>query len=242
MVTDETTWGIRGKLRRTDDAQSIDREKEVMKWHVFLHLAQEAEDEREEAQRLLRILKEKDSPLKSTIEEEEEAPNPLEDLPEFDKDRIIADAGMSRVIEAWFSLFEEHLQSDDILLTLSPPFFQFMGETWEEWGGWTTSMTMEFQAPDFSHHSLEELMEAKVRLLDKSDAVALLRSILEFRKGKPARLAGADARIDLEGFSSKMVRIALSHFPIQRASGDNEIVRYLSGKTIGLIEEGRPHE
>jgi hypothetical protein len=47
---------------------------------------------------------------------------------------MLSDAGTRRLLEAWFSLFEEHLSGDAILLILSPALFQYLCDTWEEWG------------------------------------------------------------------------------------------------------------
>ena len=137
------------------------RRQHTLKWHLFLHLAQEIEEEGQEAEELLRTLKEQDSPLKGAIEEEGEPPGPLADLPGFDASPILTEAGMNQVMEAWFSLFEEHLRGEVVLLTLSPPIFQHLCEAWEEWGGGTASADMEFGVPDFSRFDLTVADEAR---------------------------------------------------------------------------------
>jgi hypothetical protein len=131
---EEATWEIRGELRRREDRREEDRKKNTLKWNLFLHLAHEIGEEGREAEELLRDLKEKDSPLKGVIEEEGEPPGPLADLPGFDGSPILTEAGMNQVLEAWFSLFDEHLSGDVVLLTLSPGVFQSLCGTWEEWG------------------------------------------------------------------------------------------------------------
>jgi hypothetical protein len=130
---EEATWEIRGELRHKESQPDEFRRQYTLKWHLFLHLAQEIEKERGEAEELLSTLKEKDSPLKGLIEEEE-APGPLSDLPQLEGSPVLSETGMNQVLEAWFSLFEEHLKGEVILLTLSPVVFQYLCDTWEEWG------------------------------------------------------------------------------------------------------------
>ncbi len=145
LHSEEATWEIRGELRHKERQSQEARRQHTLKWHLFLHLAQEIEEGGREAEELLRTLKEQDSPLKGAIEEEEEPPGPLADLPGFDVSPILTEAGMNQVMEAWFSLFEEHLSGEVVLLTLSPPIFQHLCEAWEEWGGGSATAEMEFQ-------------------------------------------------------------------------------------------------
>jgi hypothetical protein len=130
---EEATWEIRRDLHRSDDRPDQDRRGNALKWNLFLHLAHEIRKEEREAEDLLRTLKEKGSPLKGVIGEED-APGPLSDLPERQGSPILSDTGMGQVLEAWFSLFENHLSDNVILLTLSPGVFQYLCGTWEEWG------------------------------------------------------------------------------------------------------------
>jgi len=130
---EEATWEIRRELRRGRDIRDEDRRKNASKWNLLLHLAQEIREQRGEAEELLKTLKGKDSPLKGVIEEEG-IPGPLADLPEREDSPLLPGAGMSQVLEAWFSLFKMHLSDEEILLTLSPGVFQYLCDTWEEWG------------------------------------------------------------------------------------------------------------
>ena len=147
-----------------------------MKWNLFLHLAHEIEEEGREARELLSTLKEKASPLKGVIEEEM-LPGPLSDLPESEGSLVLSEAGLNQVLEAWFSLFEEQLRGEVVLLTLSPAVFQYLCDTWEEWG-----------------------------------------------QGSAAEVALGDA-------------IVLRRFPLLEQIPVNEMVRRLSGKTIGFLRE-----
>ncbi len=129
----ETTWEIRRELRRKEDRPDEARQRNALKWNLLLHLAHEIREEGKEAEELLKTLMGKDSPLKGVIEDEEVS-GPLSDLPEGEGPHRLSDAGLSQVLEAWFSLFERHLREGAVLLILSPEVFQVLCDTWEEWG------------------------------------------------------------------------------------------------------------
>jgi len=234
---EEATWEIRGELRHKERQPREARRQHTLKWHLYLHLAQEIEEGGQEAEELLRRLKEQDSPLKGAIEEEGEPPGPLADLPGFDGSPILTEAGMNQVMEAWFSLFEEHLRGEVVLLALSPPIFQHLCEAWEEWGGESATADMEFSVPDFSRLDLQELLNAKGRFLDSKEGVAVREAVLRFMGGNPGRHLAGMGGIDSEGLTGERISIRLRHFcPLMQSTG-NEIVRHLSGKTVGLIRE-----
>jgi hypothetical protein len=130
---EEATWEIRGELRGKQDRPDEERKSNALKWNLLLHLAHEIQEQGSEAEELLKTLKGKDSPLKGVIEEEEPL-GPLSDLPEGEGPLSLPEASRTQVLEAWFSLFEEHLSGDEILLILSPALFHYLCDTWEEWG------------------------------------------------------------------------------------------------------------
>jgi hypothetical protein len=234
---EEATWEIRGELRHKERQPREARRQHTLKWHLFLHLAQEIEEGGQEAEELLRTLKEQDSPLKGAIEEEGEPPGPLADLPGFDGSPILTEAGMNQVMEAWFSLFEEHLRGKVVLLTLSPPIFQHLCEAWEEWGGGTASADMEFRVPDFSRFDLTVAMKERDRFLDSKEGVAVRKAVVNFLKGNSGMHWKEMGGIDSEGLTGERISIRLRHFSPLMQSFGNEILRHLSGKTIGLIRE-----
>jgi len=233
---EEATWEIRGELRRREDRPDEDRKKHTLKWNLFLHLAQEIEEEGRQAEELLRTLKEKDSPLKGVIEEAE-PPGPLSDLPEWEGSLFLSEAGMNRVLEAWFSLFEEHLSGEVVLLSLSPPVFQHLCEAWEEWGGGSAAAEMEFSVPDFSRLDLQELLKAKGRFLNSAEGVVLRRAVLNFLKANSGMHWKEMGGIEPEGLTCERISIRLRRFsPLTQSTG-NAIVRHLSGKIAGLIRQ-----
>ena len=237
---EEATWEIRGELRRKKSQSHDARRQDTLKWHLFLHLAHEIEEEGREAEELLRTLKEKDSPLKGVIEEEE-SPGPVSDLPESEGSLILSEAGMKQVLEAWFSLFEGRLSEQVVLLTLSPPIFQHLCDAWEEWGGGSAWAEMEFRVPDFSRLDLQELFEAKGRFLNSREGVALREAVLRFLKGNSGVSKEKMDGINPEGLTGQVISIRLRRLSLLERSSVNEIVRYLSGKTIGLIREGHAY-
>ena len=178
---EESSWEIRRELRRREDLLYEERRRNALKWNLLLHLSHEVQKEEKETEDMLKALKGKDSPLKEVVEEEG-LPGPLSDLPEGGEGPIrLSGASMAQVLEAWFSLFQERLIGDEVLLALSPAVFQYLCDTWEEWG----------------EGSAEE-----------------------------AVLGGV---------------VLLRRFPLLGRVTANAIVRHLSGKTIGLIQERKAY-
>jgi len=238
---EESTWEIRGALRHKQNRNQDRRRQHTLKWHLLLHLAQEMEEQRREAQTLLRALKEKDPPLRGAIEEEGELPSPLADLSESDGPLILSEAVAKQVLEAWFSLFVGHWRGEDVLSTLSPAIFQHLCDTWEPWGSGSASAEVEFSAPDFSQLSPREMAEAKSRFLDSREGTALREAVLGFLKGDFGMSRGKMDAIGLEGLTGRKMFIRLRHFsPLERSSG-KERVAHFSGKTIALIRDGYTH-
>ena len=234
---EETTWEIRGELRHGGGRPDHDRARKALKWHLYLHLAREIEEERREAEELLKTLKTRDSPLKGVIEEEA-PPGPLSDLRDWEEDPMdLSEAGRTRVLEAWFSLFEGHLSSPGVLLTRSPATFQHLSDTWEEWGGATAWTEMEIGIPDFSLFALPELLEARDRFQHSREGAVLKEAAVEFLRGHPEGSREKMAEIDFSSFAAPKSLMRLRRFsPLERSS-IHEIVKHLSGKTIGFIRE-----
>jgi len=233
---EEATWEIRGELRRKDSRPDENRGRNALKWNLFLHLAHEIQEEEREAEELLSNLKKKDSPLKGVIEEED-LPGPLADLPEREDPLMLSEPGMARVLEAWFSLFQGHLREEAVLLTLSPAIFQHLCDTWEEWGEGPARAEMEFFVPDFSRLDLHDLLEAKGRFMNSGQGVALKEALFKFLKGHSEVSSKKARAIELRGLKEPKTLIRLRRFSLFERPSANEIVRHLSGKTIGLIRE-----
>jgi hypothetical protein len=235
----EATWEIRGELYQKDSRSLALSRKNILKNHLILHLAHEIEEEREGAEELLKSLREKDSPLKSAVEPDEDSPGPLADLPEFNQDVSLPETNMNRVVEAWFSLFEEHVRDNDILLTFSPGVFQGLHDEWEEWGGNYSSTQIEFQYPDLSDLPLEELVKLKERFFEKN--MGMKKAAVEFWRRNPLRLPEAVPYIDHGDFPGRTITVVLRHFASHAVSGGKERLRHLSGRTLAVITEAHLH-
>ena len=233
---EEATWEIRGELRRKGSRPEENRGRNALKWNLFLHLAHEIQEEGREAEELLKSLKKKDSPLKGVIEEGD-LPGPLADLPEREDPLMLSELGMAQVLEAWFSLFQGHLSEETVLLTLRPAIFQRLCDTWEEWAEGPAGAEMEFFVPDFSRLDLQGLLEAKGRFMNSGEGVALKEALVKFLKGH-SEVSGEKANaVEPRGLKEPKTLIRLRRFSLLEGPSANEIVRHLSGKTIGLIRE-----
>lgn len=138
----DATWEIREALREPSRAllgishagraaPSTRRhkwdEQPALRWHLILHLAREMEEDRREADRMLRELQDKESPIKGLLGEEE-VKNPLADLTQFESDLQKTLYPMGPVIEAWWALFSGYLKGDERLLTLSRTVMDYVSE------------------------------------------------------------------------------------------------------------------
>jgi len=238
----EAVWDIRGSLRSKQSPDVIPYEEKNLKWNLMLHMAQEIEDQKQEADRLLADLRKKSSPLRDLLDDGVDVVHPLADLPQFDRE--LSRRSIDQVLEAWISLFEGHIEEGDLLLTFSEEIFQHLKEKWEERGadapsgGEVPSLTMELRAPDFSHLSFGELAEAKNRFFESKEGISIRDSVMEFRKGVPVK--SADKAPRLPGVPGKMMKIILRCFPHIPFSSDP--VSRFSGKTVAFIGEDHLHD
>jgi hypothetical protein len=134
---EESSWEILKTLRDSDSAQGgSDKptqeqdEPRYLKWHLILHLAMDMEQERQEADRILKGLKEGKSPIEDLLGEEV-VKNPLRDLSQFDSDPGAVSYPLAQVFDAWFGLFGEQLKEGDLLLTMSRQVLDYASETWD---------------------------------------------------------------------------------------------------------------
>jgi hypothetical protein len=233
---EEATWQIREELRHGGGRPDHDQTRNALKWNLYLHLAREIEEKKHEAEELLKALKTKDSPLKG-VTEEETASGPLSDLPEGEDSTALSEGGRTQVLEAWFSLFEGHLRGEGVLLTLSPAMFQHMSDTWEEWAGAPAYTEMEIRVPDFSRLGLPELFEARSRFQHSREGAVLKEAAVEFLSGHREASREEMGEIDLSSFAAPRVIVRLRRFPLLERTPVHEIVRHLSGKSMGFIRE-----
>jgi hypothetical protein len=120
LTGEETSWEI-GKMIRTGGPPALDDCKEkALQWHLVLRLAHQTEENRGEAEDLLRRVKGMRSPLEEALGGEPAGPDLLADLPPFRSDPPIPAQRLDRILEAFAGLFREPLQTHEVLLTLDP--------------------------------------------------------------------------------------------------------------------------
>ena len=177
-ISENTTWGIRQMIRGEKGVDSP--ANETLRWHLILHLAQDMENQRREADRMLTSLKEKGTLFKGIIEESDDVQNLVEDLPSFESDFFMPEQHLKHIFEAWFALFGVYLRENDLLLTFSRHFMDYADELWKQPGNENQVdgiSSLQFKFPDFSHLPLEDLYEIK-RTSSGDDTVGELKDLL----------------------------------------------------------------
>jgi hypothetical protein len=96
---------------------------------------------------------------------------------------------------------------------------------------------MEFFVPDFSRLDLQDLLEAKDRYMNNEEGVALKEALVKFLKGHSGASRQKPDAIELRDLKEPKILMQLKHFSLLERPSTNEIVRHLSGKTIGIIRE-----
>jgi len=253
-LTENNTWEIREMIRRVEKYASIPEKAHTQRWHTILHLAREVEDQRREADRLLKKLKQKDSLLKGAIEDIDPKKNFLEDLPQFESEPLMDDHILREVVEAWFALFGGYLQDHELLITFNPDVMnfcsQFMKDSWIEIGK-TPDPDITFRFPDLSHQTSENQTVAEKRSFDESKLTEFKDLIREFRKDPEGNLLTLnelskeiEASFKWDLFD-RTLNIKMRYIPTITDSGyprtDRLFYRF-SNKTIILMEEADHYE
>ena len=252
--SDNTTWEIRQMLRRMGQKSSVPEENHSFRWHLILHLAREYEYQRQEADRILKLLKEKKSPLKGVIEEADKEKSPLEDLPKFESDSITDEHHLRQIFEAWFSLFGEHLKDNELLVTSDHHIMDYVSELLEESGDKhdsTHEQIIQFRFPDLSQYSLEELTEIKLQFFKDGKIREMKNLILDFWKN-PAGNFPTLERVSREfetscpwQLSDEKLNIMIKYISLPSDTGHlkiDTVLHHLSNKTIITVEEASCHE
>ena len=177
-LSENTTWEIRRMIRGGKGGDRLSYE--TLRWHLILHLAQDMEDQRREADRMLSSLKKKGILFKGTIEDSDNLQNLVEDLPSFESDFFVPEQHLKHIFEAWFALFGAYLRENDLLLTFNRHFMEYADELWNQPGNENQIdeiSSLQFEFPDFSHLPLEDLYEIK-RTSSGDDRVRELKDLL----------------------------------------------------------------
>jgi hypothetical protein len=191
--SDASTWAIRQMLRGEVQDASASPGDDTLRRHLLLHLAQDVEDQRREANRLLIAVKDSASPLKDALGEEVTNKDALlGDLPAFDSEPAILDDHFGLRLEAWFDLFGRYVKGDEFLITHDHRVTAYVcasragRSSASEPAG---QAAVRFRAPDFSSYDVEGLQERKAALFKNSRAGELRESLLEYRRTPSGDLA-----------------------------------------------------
>ena len=162
--TEKSTWEIRQMLRSVDQDTSDLEKDQTIRWHLILHLAQEVVDQHLEADKMLNLLKQKNSPLEGIVEEAEYGKNLFGDLPQFKSESLMDEHHLRPIFEAWFALFGKYLKGDELLITLDRHVMDYVSELFKESRSvdeGTHDPIVQLRFPDLAHHPLEDMAEIK---------------------------------------------------------------------------------
>jgi len=245
--SDASTWAIRQMLRgEVQDAASSSADDNLRR-HLLLHLAQDVEDQRREANRLLTAAKDSASPLKDALGEEVRNKDALlGDLLPFDSKSAIPDDHFRLRLEAWFGLFGRYVKGDEFLITHDHQVTAYVcasrtgRSSAEEPAG---QATVRFRVPDLSSYDVEGLQDAKAALFKNSRAGELRESLLEYGRNPSGDLATlAKLAEDVEAsfpFRSAggALTITVTFFgPIGTAPPSDPVISLLAKHPLILVE------
>jgi hypothetical protein len=247
-LTENTTWEIRQMIRRGGGQASAPQLDAALKWHLVLHLAQDVEDQKLEADKALKALKEKDVPLKGIVEESDDMESLLGGLSPFESEPKGDEHRLRQILEAWLGLFGGSLGENDLLVTYSRQVMSYVTDLWEESqneGKRGGLASVHFKFPDLSQCTLQELDAIKKTHLNDDKIRELKGLILGLGKNGPSNLPRLEALArELEAYRPW----ELAGGPLQItvrclapvAEGDQpKMARVLSGlmnKTLALVE------
>jgi hypothetical protein len=257
--SENTTWGIRQMIRGGMEGDRPDYE--TLRWHLILHLAQDMENQRQEADRILTSLKEKGILFKGIIEESDDVRNLVEDLPSFESDFFMPEQHLRQIFEAWFALFGVYIREGDLFLTFDRHFMEYVHERWsrqfmdyvhELWkqpgndSGVDGISSLQFKFPDFSHLPLEDLYEIR-RASSGDDTVRGFKDLLLGFGDDPIHNLPKLERLtaDLEKSypcekAKNFFKITLKYLPTFADAGHHEsdgLPAYLENRVLFLVED-----
>jgi hypothetical protein len=247
-LTENTTWEIRQMIRREGRQTSAPQEDPVLKWHLILHLAQDVEDQKMEADKALRALKKKEVPLKGTVEESGEMDTLLGDLAPFESEPIGDEYRLRQILEAWLALFGRYLNENALLLTCSRHVMDYVTDLWKESQNEDQGedlASIRFKFPDLSQRSLGDLTETRKTRLNDDKMRELKALILDLGKNganNVSRLEVLAKEVEASGpweVSKGVLNIMVNYFAPLPQGGQkkmNRVLKQISNKTIILVE------
>jgi hypothetical protein len=181
--SDASTWAIRQMLRGEIQDATDAPEDDSLRRHLLLHLAQDVEDQRREADRLLIAVKYSASPLEEALGEEVTNEDALlGDLPAFDSEPAILDEHFGLRLEAWFGLFGRNVKDDEFLITDDRQVTAYVNASRADRSSAADQTAVRFRVPDLSSYDVEGLQERKAALFKNSRAGELRKSLLEYQR------------------------------------------------------------
>ena len=117
------------------------------------------EAQQQEADGLLRNLKDKKSPLQGALEGED-VESVFADLPHFQADPVLGESHWAQIIDAWVGLFGGDQAANAVLVTFDRRVFEYVSERIDPSsfaGMGHPDPPFIFEMPDFSAYTLEEL-------------------------------------------------------------------------------------
>ena len=116
--TGSETWSIRKAIRDAEKDEIDPAQKNTLKWHLILHLANSLEEDRKTAEVMLQRVTKTKSPLAEAMERGQPIPDIFDDLPLSATYPYITDRHLNLIFEAWFGLFGTRIEKGAALLTL----------------------------------------------------------------------------------------------------------------------------
>ena len=253
--SENTTWEIRQMVLGSGSQGSDTGRRNALRWHLILHLAMEFEEQRAEADRLLKALKGKNALLEGLIgDETQEVDGLLEDLPSFASDPLTKEYLLRAVIDAWFSLFGETIQGDELLITLNTHLVDDVFQLWEDFKTEDAALrvpVIRFKIPDLAGYSLESLGEIKQKHFNNKKIRELENLLMNFTgkaMGNPAdldQIAGEAERSFPWELSREALNVTVKHLPGPSNIGSgakDEVLKHLYNKTLIFIGDTSFHE
>jgi hypothetical protein len=252
-LTENTTWEIRRMIRRGGQQTSAPREDLALKWHLILHLAQDVEDQKLEADKALKRLKEKDVPLKGIVEDSEGMESFLGDLSPFESEPMGGEYRLRQVLEAWIALFGGYLKENDLFVTSSRQVMGYVTELWKESQNENQGeglASVQFRFPDLSQRSSRDLAETKETRLNDEKIRELKVLIQHLGKNGANQVSRLEALArDIESScpwesSEGLLNIIATYLPSIAESDQvpmGKIIKALGNKTLVLVEDSNRH-
>jgi len=241
---EDPLWEIRRRIREGGAPDSPSGTGDAFRWHLILHLADEWERQRSEADRILNALRDKRSPLNGLTDDSNDIRNLFEDLPGFDWAPEAAQSNPSPTLEAWLGLFEKRLDPKDLLVTLDHRYIEHLIGLWADSAGepGMEPPLIRFSYPDLSGHSLSRLAEIRRDHFPEEASRELGRLLSELGEAPFAEDRERSSRAEAlaafcpDDLAFGRVLLTAVHLPaasLKRGTeGEAALLRDLTGRTV----------